>query len=76
MTWQIQIYSILNIRILSHYFSYVKLATNHKIEQLPKVDPVLILLDAFFCIFQVIGPHSLIFTGAVRNELQTCVKTT
>ena len=46
MTWQIQIYSILDIRILSHYFSYVKLATNHKIKQLPKVDRVLILRDA------------------------------
>ena len=46
MTWQIQIYSILDIRILSHYFSYVKLATNHKIKQLPKADRVLILRDA------------------------------
>jgi len=50
MTWQIQIYSILNIRILSHYFSYVKLATNHKIKQLSKVDPVLILLDAIYAV--------------------------
>ena len=74
MTWQIQIYSILNIRILSHYFSYVKLATNHKINQLPKVDQ----FNITWCnlrIFQVIGPHSHIFTGAVRNELQSCVKT-
>lgn len=53
MTWQIQIYCILDIRILSHYFSYVKLATNHKIKQLPKVDPVLILLDAIYVFFKL-----------------------
>ena len=46
MTWQIQIYFILNNRSISHYFSYVKLATNHKIKQLPKADRVLILRDA------------------------------
>ena len=58
-------------------FFLCQLATNHKIKQLSKVDPVLILLDAIYVsIFQVIGPHSLIFTGAVRNELQTSVKTT
>ena len=46
MTWQIQIYFILNNRSMSHYFSYVKLATNHKIKQLPKVERDLILRDA------------------------------
>ena len=46
MTWQIQIYFILNNRSMSHYFSYVKFATNHKIKQLPKVYRVLILRDA------------------------------
>ena len=53
MTWQIQIYSILNIRILSHYFSYVKLATNYKIKQLLKVDRVLILRDAIYVFFKL-----------------------
>ena len=61
MTWQIQIYSILDIRILSHYFSYVKLASSQKIKQLPKVArPSFNFTWCNLCIFQVIGPHSLI----------------